>query len=72
MGIACWSPNGNELAVGVKSNKETQILFLDMQGGERSIAYQPKDKDKNFELKTLTYDKDVFVAAGQQNGVGMI
>jgi THO complex subunit 3 len=35
-----------------------------MLGGERSIAYQPKDKDKNFELKTLTYDKDVFVAAG--------
>ncbi|CAD8123271.1 unnamed protein product [Paramecium sonneborni] len=72
MGIACWSLNGNELAVGIKQNKETQIMFIDMQGGERSIMYQPKDKDKNFELKNIMYDRDVLVAVGQQNGVGMI
>lgn len=48
---------------------------MDLGGmADRTISYQPKDKDKNFELKSLQYDPlgDVLVAGGSQNNAGMI
>lgn len=32
IGMAAWSTTGNELALGVKSNKELSIQFLDYGG----------------------------------------
>ncbi|KAM3135826.1 hypothetical protein pb186bvf_012079 [Paramecium bursaria] len=75
LGVATWNPNGNELVSVVRTNKENSILFLDLGGGQdRFIQYPPKDKDKNFEIKSICYDPlgDVLAVGGQQNGVGML